>query len=291
MRYPKGSIIITEEGDVPLLRHVRNCRFVSQPQLFHLLQHDAGFMNVVAHAWRLKRLLRGGYIRILNGHRHRRSAIYSIAPLGLLELESYGDYCLSLNSETRHMPHPLQVHHCLELNDIRLALIRSSLLVSWRSEVEIASDNLFHGTYVKNYDAVVAVRIGQESRIFALEYERTRKDARRYALIRSKFENEINAPCIVYLASSFRIARLLALHLTPSTKPVAIALAHSFREQLLGTEAITNVPNRVVSLSAFLASAPRLPSPRSAVLDYDNDREHILSTLGDLADGGEPWNA
>src|SRR5436305_1637631 len=38
MRYPKGSVVISGAGDIPLLRMVRNCRFVSHQQLFELLQ-------------------------------------------------------------------------------------------------------------------------------------------------------------------------------------------------------------------------------------------------------------
>jgi hypothetical protein len=41
MRYPKGSVVITGAKDVPLLRMVRNCRFVGHQQLFELLQHEA----------------------------------------------------------------------------------------------------------------------------------------------------------------------------------------------------------------------------------------------------------
>jgi hypothetical protein len=264
MRYRRGTIIITEKGDIPLLRHVRNCRFVSRSQLFHLLEHETSFVQPSVHGWRINRLLRGDYIRLLNSHKHRRSAIFSIAPMGLAELERHGDYCPSLSSETRHMPHPLQVHHCLELTDIHLALIRSSILVHWKSEVEISSENLVYGRFQKNYDAVVTVRTGKELRLFALEYERTPKTGRRYTVIREKIENERDIPCVLYLAASSRIARLLALRLTPMTKPLAITLAHSFRQKLLGAEVMTNHSSEVVSIDNFLASAPTLAPRRAA---------------------------
>ena len=41
MRYAKGSFVITAERDIPLLRQVRNSRFIGHQQLFELLQYDA----------------------------------------------------------------------------------------------------------------------------------------------------------------------------------------------------------------------------------------------------------
>lgn len=267
MGYRKGTIVISEESDIPLLRHVRNSRFVSCGQLFHLLEHELGSLNLKAQANRLNRLVRGDYIRSLSGHKHRGSQIYSIAPLGLLELESHGDFCFSLNSETRHMPHPLQVHHCVELTDIRLALIRSSMLVAWKTEVEIASENLFYGRFQKNYDALVTIYIGHENHVFALEYERKDKGRRMYETIRSKLEGEHDIPCVLYIASSSRLARLLALHLTPATKPLAVTSAHSFRQHLLGAEVRSNLADQVVPLTAFLASASTRLSPPTSGLE------------------------
>ncbi len=38
MRYAKGSLVISEERDIPLLRQVRNSRFVSHDQLFEFMK-------------------------------------------------------------------------------------------------------------------------------------------------------------------------------------------------------------------------------------------------------------
>lgn len=41
MRYAKGSLVINPERDIPLLRQVRNSKFVSHHQLFELMKLGA----------------------------------------------------------------------------------------------------------------------------------------------------------------------------------------------------------------------------------------------------------
>ena len=38
MRYAKGGLVINAERDIPLLRQVRNSRFVSHQQLFDFMK-------------------------------------------------------------------------------------------------------------------------------------------------------------------------------------------------------------------------------------------------------------
>jgi len=255
MRYARGSIIISDAFDVPLLLHVRNCRFVSRSQLFNLLQYEAAHLPPSSYTARLNRLVRHDYIRILSGHTHRGSAIYSIAPKGLLELESHGEFSLVLHSQTRHMPHPLQVHHCVELTDIRLVLMGSSWAVGWKPEVEVASENLIRGTYQKDYDAVVRIQSGQQIYKFALEYERTLKAAQRYLPILLRLQEERQVQSVVYMTPSLRLAKLLFRHLTPNTKPLAFTPVYRFRLQLLATPVMTNLSDEVMSLGNFFDSA------------------------------------
>jgi hypothetical protein len=255
MGYVKGSILISEESDIPLLRHVRDCRFVSRLQLFSLLQHDAAHLPASSYSSRLNRLVRHDYIRTLSGQTHRASAIYFIAPKGLLELESHGEYCLAIHSETRHMPQPLQVHHCLELTDIRLVLMGTSSVRSWTPEVQVVSENLACGTYQKDYDAVVRVQNGREVHQFALEYERTLKGAYRYQAIRLSLEREREVQSVVYMTPTLRLAKLLSRHLTPNSKPLAFIPVHQFRQHLFATPVMTNLPGQIMSLDCFFSTA------------------------------------
>src|SRR5579859_4208856 len=127
MRYQKGTIVVSSGGDVPILRHIRNCRFVSRRQLYELLQRDSILSSPNTFKWRLARLLRLGYVEQIAGMSYQGWPIYTIARTGLVELESNGESAIALHSRTKQMPHPSQVFHALELSAIRLALARKSL--------------------------------------------------------------------------------------------------------------------------------------------------------------------
>ena len=254
MRYARGSIVISRDGDVPLLREVRNSKFASRRQLFSLLD-GAASLSRSTFTSRLKRLLDRGYLRALPDVFWHGSAVYSITPRGLMELESQGEFAVALHSATRHMPHPLQVYHALELNEIRLAMLRGSLLAGWESEFEIASTNLVSARFQKDYDAVVRVWSGEQIREFALEYERSLKAARRYVRIREALENERGVGAVLYLAASPDLMFALLCHLAPTSKPLAFATARHFHQHLLATPVFTDARRPPVTLDHFLAAA------------------------------------
>src|ERR1700691_2466557 len=106
MRYLKGSIAISETFDLPLLLHVRNARYISQRQLSILLQYGDTDLAWNRLAWRLDRLARSQYIRILEQPAHGQK-IYSIAHKGLIYLEMMGYAVLSLFSKKKRLPDPI----------------------------------------------------------------------------------------------------------------------------------------------------------------------------------------
>jgi hypothetical protein len=256
MRYAKGTFVITSERDIPLLRQVRNSRFVAHQQLFELLHHDAAASCRSTFNWRVQRLLKTGHIARLQSVAWQGSPVYSITPNGLVELESQGEFAIALHSRTRRMPDHAQVFHALELNAIRLALARNGLLVSWQSEVEISSTNMVSGTpYQKDYDAIVKVWVYNEPREFALEYERCLKSAKQYEMIRAALEAERQIGCILYLAADAAVLLALLHQLTPVSQHLGFATARSFRQQLLATSVTTDVNRALVPLEQFLQFA------------------------------------
>jgi len=256
MRYAKGSFVITAERDIPLLRHVRNSRFVGHQQLFELLQHDAVASCRRTFNWRIQRLLKTHHIERVKGVSWQGAQVYSITQTGLAELESQGEFAIALHSRTRQMPHPSQVFHALELNAIRLALARNALLVSWQSEVEISSTNMVSAApYQKDYDAIVRIWVGNEVREFALEYERSLKSAKQYEKVRAALEAERQIACVLYLAADPDLLLAILYQLTPASKRLGFLTARSLREQLL-TAPVTTDPNRaMVRLEDFLEFA------------------------------------
>ena len=264
MRYAKGSLVISANGDIPLLLEVRNSKFISRRQLFELLQSEENPVIPTTYTSRLQRLLRADLIRLLEGRGWHGSSIYSIAPQGLMELESHGEFAMALHSGSRHMPHPLHACHALELTDIRLKLRRSSLLVDWRPEIEIASCNMLSGVFQKDYDALVSLRVGGEVHQFGLEYERILKAARRYARVRTALNSERNVGSVLYLAPSPEMALKLAYYLTPCSRPLAFAAARQFCQHLSATPVVTDVNAHPVTLGYFLEKAAAASSVSSA---------------------------
>lgn len=253
MRYAPGSFVITPAHDIPLLRQVRNSRFVSHRQLFELLRREGAVSCRSTFNWRVQRLLRTRHIVRLDAITWQGSPVYSIAPNGLMELESQGEFAIALHSGTRHMPHRIQVFHALELNAIRLVLAESAVLLGWESEIEIASRNMVSDTpYQKDYDAVVRIWNGQDEREFALEYERSLKSAKQYAKIRAALEGERRLSSVLYLTASPELMLALIYQLTPLSLPIAFATARSFRETKLATAVTMDATSGPLTLKNFL---------------------------------------
>jgi len=261
MSFPKGTTVISDVYDMPLLLQVRNSKFVSRRQLFEFIRHQGLITCYSTFAWRLARMLKSRHIQQVEGLNWHGCAVYTIARNGLMELEGRGEFAIALNSRS-HMPHRIQVFHALELNNIRLALTRNSILATWQSEVEITSANLVSGTYEKDYDAVVRIRRGDQEHEFALEYERSLKAASRYARIRAALECERRVPAILYLCSGKDLMLALIYHLTPLAKPVAFATARAFLENLLATAVMTGADGGLQTLDTFLVSSSPV-APRS----------------------------
>jgi hypothetical protein len=253
MRYAKGSQVITAEGDIPLLRQVRNSRFIGHQQLFELLQYEGCVSARSTFNWRIQRLLRTRHLERLESVTWQGAPIYSIAPNGLVELESQGEFAIALHSRTRQMPDRAQVFHAIELNAIRLALARKALLVSWRSEIEICSANMVSGLpYQKDYDAIVKIWITAGVREFALEYERSLKSARQYERIRAAVDAERQVGCVLYLTADPDLLLAILYQLTPVSTRLGFLTARSFRERLLEASVTIDARKAMVTLEQFL---------------------------------------
>jgi hypothetical protein len=239
MRYAKGGLVINPERDIPLLRQVRNSRFVSHHQLFEFMKFAGFDRSRNTFNWRLKRLIASGHIAVCSGIYGAGSAVYQITRPGLLLLEHFGQFVTVLHSNTEHLPHPSQVFHALELNAIHLALSRQNLLASWQSEIEVASFNtISRSPYQKDYDALVDVWIGEKTARFALEYERTLKGCKHYERIRAALQAERQIGCILYLASGVEVLVQLVRALDFEANKLVFACSREFADTLLDTPVV-----------------------------------------------------
>jgi hypothetical protein len=221
MRYAKGSLVINPERDIPLLRQVRNSKFVSHHQLFELMKLAGFDHSRNSFNWRVKRLLDSGHIGICQG-------VYGAG--------SAGQFTVVLQSNTQHLPHLSQVFNSLELNAVQLALARANVLAGWQSEIEVASFNtISRSPYQKDYDAIVDVWIGDRKVRFALEYERILKSLKQYERIRAALEAERQIECVLYLTSGIEVLVHLVHEFQSVRKRLAFAGATTFERNLLDT--------------------------------------------------------
>jgi hypothetical protein len=158
-----------------------------------------------------------------------------------------------LNHETAHLPHPSLLPHSLELTEIRIALARNNLLLAWKSDIEIASENTISlSPLAKDYDAIVDVWNNDRAARFGLEYERSIKSSRRYEGIRKRLESEDVLNPILYLTPADGLARHLAVQLSTTPKRLAFTTAKAFRDSLLDAMVITSIDEPRVAFRSLL---------------------------------------
>lgn len=230
---------MSAERDIPLLRQVRNSRFITHAQLFEMcklagFEHDRDSFN-----WRTRRLRESAHISVCLDVHGAGSAVYQITKNGLTMLEHFGDCAVVLNSNTEHLPHLAQVFHALELNDIYLALAKKNLVAGWQSEIEVASYNtISKRPYSKDYDAIVDVWINDYKARFALEYERSLKNHRHYTQIREAIEAEQQVQLILYITVGTDLLIPLVQEFESTKKRLLFASSSSFQRDLLDTVVI-----------------------------------------------------
>jgi hypothetical protein len=241
MRYAKGSLVLSTERDVPLLRQIRNSKFVSHSQLFEYMKLGGYDRSRNSFNWRLKRLVDSGTVSISPKVFGAGSAVYQITKVGIAVLEHQGEFTTALHSRTEHLPHQSQAFHALQLNAVQLALARKNLLAGWQSEIEVASYNsVSEVPFAKDYDAIVDVWLGENTVRFALEYERTLKNQREYRAICDALEAEMQIRCVLYLTPNTEILIRLMHQFGSVHRRVAFANARTFAADLLDTRVLTS---------------------------------------------------
>lgn len=240
MRYAKNGLVIQTGRDIPLLRQVRNSKFISHDQLFSLMRFGGLERSRDSFNWRLRRLLQAGLLAVCDGFCGAGSAVYRITRDGIHLLEHHGEFTTVLNSNTQHLPHASQIFHSLQLNSIQVALANRNLLATWQSEIEVASFNTISRTpYQKDYDAIVEVWVGARTACFALEYERTLKSATEYERVRNALRAERQIACVLYLSSGMEVLVHLLHEFESIGSNIALANAKDFGQQLLETRVLT----------------------------------------------------
>jgi len=238
MRYRKGSIVISEAFDIPLLLLIRNSGYITHEQLIALSGHDKSQSAVCNFLWRIRRLLAGGFVGLFDRRIEGRK-VYSITHTGLLELESFGHSLSSLNAQTQVICHPSKMMHCLELNAVRLSMVRHGIAELWLTDVEVCAENLMtDDRYVKDYDAVAVLKVGEQSLTCAIEYERSNKNAARYSEIRRALSQEQMVDAILYVVRDAKGLLAIARQLSGAHPRILFVTAAAIRRMGIDAYAV-----------------------------------------------------
>lgn len=253
MRYWKGSIVLSPTRDQPLLREVARSAFITHNQLFESLKLDYCASSRKAFNNRVLRLVNHGLLVRREGLIGSREVVYSVSSSGASALEG-SKHRLVDPSGKAGSPGIQTLRHCLDLNEIHLALKRTGSLVYWMPETEIRSrcDLTSYG-YWKYYDAVVVVRLAGQDCKFALEYERTPKAARQYVAIRERIEQETAIRHFLYLVPNHDFMWFIAEKLSQCRRAVCIGLFQDFLEQNLALPVRRTGSPATLTLASVLA--------------------------------------
>ena len=259
MRYRKGMIALSEVRDYPLLRRVLHSNFVTPAQLYEFMKLDYCVSSRNAFDNRLRRLLTHDLLVRHEIPTMNRGVVYSISRAGASELVGRGEYysgSTDIGKESNG-----HVQHALELNDIHLVLKQSRTLVRWTPESDIRSRNEFTDIgYVKDYDAVIAVRFDEHEHRFALEYERTQKANGRYQEIQKRIQAETDFRHFLYLVSNYDLLLFLVKKFEGCRRPVYFGLRQDFLTEGLCLSVQSNLSPVSTTFLAVLKHGLSRPS-------------------------------
>jgi hypothetical protein len=240
MRYRKGHVAISDTRDVPVLLVVRNARAATMSQLIDELFHSGLEKSYKSIYWRLRRLVTNGFLAQLRLSKTIGEPVYALTRTGLGALEYRGYYLLALNSETKSLLADAEVVHMIEVNAVRIALMKAGVLENWKTELEIVSENLVNRFHTrKDFDAIATVRHGERRIRFALEFERTAKSSARYHEISKLILQDPSIDLVLYSAANEEVMSVLAHEFQSLGDKVVICLLNQFKTRLLQTPVLT----------------------------------------------------
>lgn len=261
MRYPKGSLQLSQSRDLPMLRQVLHSEFVTHTQLFEFMRLNHYEQSRKSFDWRLRRLVDREFVLRQTTPRCAGEFVYSLAGGAATLLQGMGEYCLVGRGRFNGKEAERSVLHAIELNEIHLSALRAGLLVRWNSSVEVRSQNELTGFgFAKDYDAVVTVRSGAGEQRFALEYERSPKPIRYYKDVAAALGRERHLSRVLYLASNYDLLQFISGFFRNSQCRVVFGLVTDWHGQLLDMQVSCCAAVRSVRFRETLDVAVR-PNP------------------------------
>jgi hypothetical protein len=128
----------------------------------------------------------------------------------------------------------------LEVNSIRLALMRTRQLRDWISESHIRAVNLVRtNAYAKVYDGIATVLVDHNEVEFGIECERTLKIQAKYQRIREAIESERRLNAFLYLVPSYQLLYALQQAFSGTQRLVLFGMLDEFKQHTLASRVRT----------------------------------------------------
>lgn len=266
MRYPKGSLQLSQSRDLPLMRQILHSEFVTHSQLFEFTRLNHYERSRNSFAWRMRRLVERGLVLRQTLVAGSGDAVYLVTGSAATLLQSMGEYCLVGGGRSGAENVSRNALHAIGLNEIHLSALRAGVLVRWMAAMEIRSQNeLTAFGFAKDYDAIVTVRTDVGERRFALEYERSPKPAKCYRAIAAYISQELHVNRVLYLAANYDILRFVSGFFTDAGFPIFFGLVADWHTHLLEMPVVGGHAKRTFPLrQALNRSVQKAESTRIA---------------------------
>lgn len=255
MRYPKGSLQLSESRDLPLLREILHSEFVTHSQLFEfmLLRHCE--QNRKSFDWRLRRLVNQNLVRRRTMPGYAGEFVYCVSNTTGALLQGRGEYCLVGRGRFNGKEAERSALHAIGLNEIHLSALRAGLVVRWIGSLEVRSQNELTGFgFAKDYDAVVTVKMAADEQRIALEYERTPKPARYYRGVADSLCRETHVNQVLYLVCNYDLLQFISRFFVDCRLRVCFGLVKDWHGRLLDMAVYCDSPTKCLPLRETLNS-------------------------------------
>jgi hypothetical protein len=244
VRYPKGSLQLSDSRDLPLLREILHSECVTHSQLFEFMRLNHHERSRRSFDWRLRRLAGRELVRRRTIPACTGDFVYSIANTAAALLQGMGEYCLVGRGRFNGKEAERSVLHAIGLNEIRLSALRAGLLVRWISSMEVRSQNELTGfAFAKDYDAVLTIRTAVGEQRFALEYERSPKPMRYYRDVAAALSRETRVNQVLYLVPNYDLLQFIS-GFFGNSRSVFFGLVNDWHSQLLDMPVSANSATR-----------------------------------------------
>ena len=267
MRYPKGSVQLSESRDLPLLREILHSEFVTHSQLLEFMRLRHCEQNRKSFDWRLRRLVNQNLVRRRTMPGYTGEYVYCVSNTTGALLQGRGEYCLVGRGRFNGREAERSVLHAIGLNEIHLSALRAGLVVRWIGSLEVRSQNELTGFgFAKDYDAVVTVKMAAAEQRIALEYERSAKAARDYRDVADSLRRETHVNQVLYLVCNYDLLQFISRFFVDCQLRVCFGLVKDWHGRLLDMPVYCNSPTSCLLFRETLNSLGSMANASPVVI-------------------------